>query len=262
MGRPAARAKDASCSLAMRSRRLVTASRLPAFELDGRDSVCERIELLLDRVETGLVAARQRFDPARQRIHAAGKLGLIDDSSIEGVQPSGDLSQIGGWPLLQTGQTRIDIREMLLDAWMAAASRWRLTGRAGVLPQVEDRRGEYEESQAVKPRNEVASRRVWALRQRARALHPAGAEEVVQSCSSASIASWFGFAATLMRRQGRGLNATAARSLIDTASTSRTASVNPATRRRRTKWREVSAGKEHRGRPIGLVAGGSRRFQG
>ena len=35
----------------------------------------------------------------------------------------------------------------------------------------------------------------------------------------------------------------AARSLIDTASTSRTASTNSAARRRRTKWREVSPEK-------------------
>jgi hypothetical protein len=42
-------------------------------------------------------------------------------------------------------------------------------------------------------------------------------------CSSANIASWLGFAATLMRRHGNSFNATVARSLIDTASTESTA---------------------------------------
>ena len=45
----------------------------------------------------------------------------------------------------------------------------------------------------------------------------------------------------------------AARSLIDTASISRTASTNPAARRRRTKWREVSPEKNIASRDLPLA---------
>ena len=93
-----------------------------------------------------------------------------------------------------------------------------------------------EETQAVEPRH--GSRRAAAggadVRQAVLRLTGASASiwrwqnGLFVHFSSASIASWFGFAATRMRRHGRGLNATAARSLIDTASTSRTASTNSA----------------------------------
>ena len=64
-------------------------------------------------------------------------------------------------------------------------------------------------------------------------------------CSSASIASWLGRAATQIRRQGSACNATAAGWPIASASTDRTASCSRAALSRRTHCRAVSAEKNN-----------------
>ena len=88
-GARTASAKDASWSLAIRLSRLcdgLEAGRasIPAAAM----RVASASSLLLGRVDPGLIAARQRFDPAGQGVQAAGELRLIDDACRPG-RPAG-----------------------------------------------------------------------------------------------------------------------------------------------------------------------------